>query len=185
MGLTDQECVERCRDGDPEDFCGLVHRCQGPLFAFLADRLRNRTLAEEAAQESFVRVFLSPRKLRKPGLFYSWMLGIAGRVTKEQLRVWQRRSRDCELTDAFAADAPDSTDDYPLDEAIAALPETYRRVILLRYYEELSCQETATRLDLPLGTVTQTLSRTYVLLRRELEACESAESTVNHTKGQT
>jgi DNA-directed RNA polymerase specialized sigma24 family protein len=42
-------------------------------------------------------------------------------------------------------------------------------VILLRYYEGLSCQEVATRLEMPLGTVTKTLSRAYALLRHELD----------------
>jgi DNA-directed RNA polymerase specialized sigma24 family protein len=55
-------------------------------------------------------------------------------------------------------------------------------VILLRYYERLSCQEVATRLDLPLGTVTKTLSRAYALLRQELAAREGAEPTVNQTQ---
>ncbi len=80
------------------------------------------------------------------------------------------------------ANAADSRDDYPLEEAIAVLPETYRQVILLRYYEGLSCQEIATRLDLPLGTVTKTLSRAYALLRQELADRESAEPTVNQTE---
>ena len=77
------------------------------------------------------------------------------------------------------ASAAESQTDYPLDEAIAALPETYRQVILLRYYEGLSCQEVAIRLDLPLGTVTKTLSRAYARLRQELAALEGAEQTVN------
>jgi DNA-directed RNA polymerase specialized sigma24 family protein len=54
-------------------------------------------------------------------------------------------------------------------------------VILLRYYEGHSCQEIATRLDLPLGTVTKTLSRAYALLRQELADRERAETTVNQT----
>jgi RNA polymerase sigma-70 factor (ECF subfamily) len=65
-----------------------------------------------------------------------------------------------------------------LEEAIAVLPESNRQVILLRYYEGLSCQEVATRLGMPLGTVTKTLSRAYALLRQELKARESAEATV-------
>ena len=79
------------------------------------------------------------------------------------------------------AGAVDSGAEYPLEEAIAALPESHRQVILLRYYERLSCQEVATRLGLPLGTVTKTLSRAYALLRQELAAREGAESTVNQT----
>jgi RNA polymerase sigma-70 factor (ECF subfamily) len=68
-----------------------------------------------------------------------------------------------------------------LEEAIAVLPESYRQVILMRYYEGLSCQDVATRLAMPLGTVTKTLSRAYALLRQELKARESAETTVKQT----
>ena len=68
------------------------------------------------------------------------------------------------------------------ETALAALPETYRQVILLRYYEELSCQEVAERLDMPLGTVTKTLSRAYALLRQELQTRAGADRTINNTE---
>jgi len=182
MNLTDQEYVERCRDGHPEDFRLLVDRYQKPLFSFLAGRFRDRLQTEEAAQESFVRAFLSLKKLRKPESFYSWLLGIAGRVAKEQFRALERRQRDREAAETVLANTADHAEDYPLEEAITVLPESHRQVILLRYYEGLSCQETATRLGLPLGTVTKTLSRAYALLRQELQARERAEQTVNQTQ---
>ena len=69
-----------------------------------------------------------------------------------------------------------------MDEAIATLPEDYRQVIMLRYFEGLSCQEIATRLETPLGTVTKTLSRAYAALRQELAARERSESTIKHTE---
>jgi RNA polymerase sigma-70 factor, ECF subfamily len=71
------------------------------------------------------------------------------------------------------AGATDQAEDYALEDAIAALPENYRQVILLRYYEQLSCQEVASRLAMPLGTVTKTLSRAYALLRRDLVVREA------------
>jgi len=179
MDLTDKEYVERCRDGHPDDFRLLVDRYQGPLFSFLAGRLKDHTQAEEAAQESFVRAFQALRKLRKPESFYSWLLGIAGRVAKEQLRTLTRRQQDCEVAEFILTDAADHQSEYPLEEAIAALPESHRQVIVLRYYEGLSCQEIATRLETPLGTVTKTLSRAYALLRQELANCERAEQTIN------
>ena len=55
-------------------------------------------------------------------------------------------------------------------------------MILLRYYEGLSCQEAAARLQLPLGTVTKTLSRAYALLRQELGTRERVETNLNPTK---
>jgi DNA-directed RNA polymerase specialized sigma24 family protein len=75
--------------------------------------------------------------------------------------------------------SPRDEDACPLEEALAALPESHRRVILLRYYEGLSCREVATRLVVPLGTVTKTLSRAYTLLRQELKKRECGEQPIN------
>lgn len=182
MDLTDKEYVEHCRDGHPEDFGLLVARYQKPLFAYLASRVGDGGQAEEAAQESFVRAFLSLKKLRKPESFYSWLLGIASRVAKEQFRSAAHRQRDREAAETMMEGATDNVPAYPLEEAIAALPESQRQVILLRYYERLSCQDVATRLGLPLGTVTKTLSRAYALLRQELASRERAEPTINQTQ---
>jgi RNA polymerase sigma-70 factor, ECF subfamily len=174
MDLTDKEYVQRCCDGHPEDFRVLVNRYQGLLSSYLAGRLRDRAQVEDAAQESFVRAFVSLKKLRKPESFCSWLLGIAGRVTKEQFRDSRRRQQDPDIAKSFQSAGADSHDheDNALDEAIAVLPESYRHVILLRYFDGLSCQEVAQRLEMPLGTVTKTLSRAYALLRRELQARE-------------
>ena len=180
--LTDGEYVVSSRNGCPEHFRLLVQRYQRPLFAYLTTRLGNHLEAEEAAQESFVRAFLSLKKLRKPESFYAWLLGIAARVLKEQFRALERRQRDRAVAETLLAENPGSAPEYPLEEVIALLPESYRQVILMRYYEGLSCQDVATRLAMPLGTVTKTLSRAYALLRTELQARESAETTVNKTK---
>jgi RNA polymerase sigma-70 factor (ECF subfamily) len=179
--LTDGEYVVSSRNGCPDHFRLLVQRYQRPLFAYLSSRLGNHLEAEEAAQESFVRAFLSLKKLRKPESFYAWLLGIATKVLKEQFRALERRQKDRAVAETLLAENPGSAPEYPLEEAIAVLPESYRQVILLRYYEGLSCQDVATRLGMPLGTVTKTLSRAYALLRQELQARESAETTVKQT----
>ena len=94
MALSDGEYVVSSRNGSPDQFRLLVQRYQRPLFAYLSGRLGNHLEAEEAAQESFVRAFLSLKKLRKPESFYAWLLGIAGRVLKEQFRAEERRQKD-------------------------------------------------------------------------------------------
>jgi RNA polymerase sigma-70 factor (ECF subfamily) len=179
---TDRQYVESSRNGCPEHFRLLVQRYQKPLFAYLSSRTQTASDAEEAAQESFVRAFLALKKLQKPESFYSWLLGIAGRVVKEQFRSRTQRERIREAATVLQDAHSEEPEGYPLEEALAVLPENYRQVILLRYYEGLSCQEVATRLDAPLGSVTKTLSRAYTLLRQELEARESATSTINQTK---
>ena len=136
--LSDAEYVVSSRNGCPDHFRLLVQRYQRPLFAYLSSRMGNHLEAEEAAQESFVRAFLSLKKLRKPESFYAWLLGIAGRVLKEQFRAVERRQKDRAVAETLLAENPGSEPEYPLEEVIAVLPESYRQVILMRYYEGLS-----------------------------------------------
>ena len=170
MEIADREYVQRCRNGRPEDFSVLVKRYQKSVFSFLATKLDNRSDVEDAAQESFVRAFMSLKKLRKPESFHSWLLGIARRVALEQHQVDKRRRLECAIEEDIEAAPSGNPETDSLDEAIAALPENYRRLILLRYYEGLPCHEIGSKLELPLGTVTKMLSRAYALLREELQA---------------
>lgn len=172
MCRTDRDCVRRCLDGHPEAFRRLVVRYQGPLVRYLAGRLGDEEEAIEAAQETLVRAYFRLEKLKKPDSFYSWLLGIAGRVAKETHRA--RRRQVVSLDDQTVPDRRQTTaqrqgrPDPAVGRAIAQLPEVYRQVVLLRFYGGLSCAEVSRDLGVPLGTVTKRLSRAYALLRESL-----------------
>ena len=168
---NDKYYIESCLNGRPDDFRYLVRRYQNPLLAYLTGRLSNRAFAEEAAQETFVRAYFGLDKLRNRQSFYSWLLGIATRVAKEQLR---GQSRHLEMKDTLADKAP-AEPDHQLQKAIAELPTIYRELILLRYYGRQSCSQIADQLDMPIGTVTKTLSRAYAKLRELLQQKENNE----------
>jgi len=176
MSETDKYYIERCLDGHPDDYRYIVRRYQAVLMAHLAGKLGNRDKAEETAQESFVRAYFNMNKLRSPDSFFSWLLGIADHVAKEHQRKEQVQ-RQREIVRSFSEEAPPAelSQDYALESAIAELPEAYRKVILLRYYGEHSCNQIAERLSMPLGTVTKTLSRAYAMLRTSLQQQEQAE----------
>lgn len=170
MSESDKFYIERCLDGHPDDFRYLVRRYQGVLLAHLAGKLGNKDQAEEAAQETFVRAYFNMGKLKRLDSFFSWTLGIANRVAKEHQRKEQLQ-RQRQAIRSFSQEAPGTelSQDYALEAAIAKLPEGYRKVILLRYYGEHSCNQIAEQLDMPLGTVTKTLSRAYSMLRSSLQ----------------
>ncbi len=176
--MTDNDTyyVERCLDGHPDDFRHLVRRYQGVLMANLAGKLGDREKAEEAAQETLVRAYFNMGKLNKPGSFFSWMIGIADNVAKEHQRKEQVRIKR-EMIRSFSseADTPDFSHDYALEAAVAELPDAYRKVILLRYYGRQSCTKIAEHLDMPIGTVTKTLSRAYAMLRETLNKQEQTQ----------
>ncbi len=170
MMENDEYYVERCLDGHPDDFRHLVRRYQLVLLAHLAGKLGSRDRAEEAAQETLVRAYFKMDTLRKPESFFAWLLGIADLVAKEQQRdELIRRKRESVRARAEEAPEPELSQDFSLEAAVAGLPEAYRTVILLRYYGGLSCAGIAAQLDMPLGTVTKTLSRAYGLLRDSLQ----------------
>jgi RNA polymerase sigma-70 factor (ECF subfamily) len=176
MPETDKYYVERCLDGHPDDYRYLVRRYQAALLANLAGKLGDRDRAEEAAQETLVRAYFNMAKLKKPDSFFSWLLGIADRVAKEHERKEQVQ-RQRELVRSFSQEASGTelSQDYALESAVAGLPEAYRQVVLLRYYGGYSCNQIAGQLDVPLGTVTKTLSRAYAMLRETLQQQKQAE----------
>ena len=91
MPENDGFYIQRCLDGHPDDFRHLVRRYKGPLLGYLAGLLRRSDLAEEALQEVFVRCYFGLSSLEKPESFFAWMLGVANRVAKEQLRIEQKQ----------------------------------------------------------------------------------------------
>jgi len=174
MAKSDQYYIEQCLNGHPDEFRGLVRRYQAVLSAYLAGRLGNKADAEEAVQETFVRAYFGLGQLKKRRSFNCWLLGIAGRVAKEQLRS-KKRYRDLSGL-AQEAPEPKTSEEYELERAIAELDSSYREVILLRFYAGRSCLQIAERLDMPIGTVTKTLSKAYAKLRQSLQKQKSSKN---------
>ncbi|MHC4156565.1 MAG: RNA polymerase sigma factor [Planctomycetota bacterium] len=115
-----------------------------------------------------MRAYFGLEKLKKQESFFSWLLGIANRVAKEQQRSEQRR---VQMAEVLSEEVPqvELSQDYGLERAVAALPPPYRELVLLRYYGGCSCSEVAEQLGMPLGTVTKNLSRAYAALRDSLQ----------------
>jgi RNA polymerase sigma-70 factor (ECF subfamily) len=166
MAQSDKYYIEQCLNGRPDEFRYLVLRYQAVLMAYLTGKLGKKCSAEEAAQETFVRAYFCLPELQKRESFYSWLLGIAGRVAKEQIRNTKRFTET-----GFPAQQVGEKrieNDLQLEQAITELPDSYREMILLRFYAEQSCAQIAEKLNMSIGTVTKTLSRAYAKLRISL-----------------
>jgi RNA polymerase sigma-70 factor, ECF subfamily len=172
MCKSDEQYIQSCLDGHPEDYRHLVRRHEAALLAHLMRRLGGMADAEEAAQETFVRAYFALGKLKKPGSFGAWLLGIARRVAAETRRARRRRQKElskASMASDHAADPPADTEVHSaLRQAVIQLPEAQRQVVLLRYYEGFKCSQVAERLNVPIGTITKTLSRAYTALRETL-----------------
>jgi RNA polymerase sigma-70 factor (ECF subfamily) len=187
--LTDQEIVARARTGEEAAYRELVRRYERPVFSLIYRMVRNRELAEDLAQDTFVKVLNALGSYRPEFKFSSWVFKIANNVAIDQLR---RRELDTlSLEGSPHATTPEAIEattlelgargESALDEvasrelgseierAIARLRPEYRSCILLRHVEDRSYEEIAEILDLPLGTVKTYIHRARHELRAMLE----------------
>jgi RNA polymerase sigma-70 factor (ECF subfamily) len=185
---TDQEIVALARAGEEAAYRELVRRYERPLFSLLYRMVRDRELAEDLAQETFVKALNAIETYRPEFKFSSWIFKIANNAAIDHLR---RRELDtlslegsphAETPEAIEATALQIGDrqESPLDEvearelggeieaAIAKLRPEYRSCILLRHVEGRAYEEIAEILGLPLGTVKTYIHRARNELRREL-----------------
>lgn len=177
MPENDGFYIQRCLDGHPDDFRHLVRRYKGPVMGYLAGQLGRNDLAEDALQEVFVRCYFGLTSLEKPESFFAWMLGVANRVAKEQVRIEQKERQAMEKLAKMPTQSS-SGHDWPLAKTVAKLDDFSRQLILLRYYGGHSCKDVAAILNIPIGTVTKSLSRAYTQLRDMMKQDMANESEV-------
>jgi RNA polymerase sigma-70 factor (ECF subfamily) len=179
---TDAEVIRRCRSGDVEWFSVLVERYQDRVYNLAFRLLGHPEEARDAAQEAFVRAFaaLPQFDLNRP--VAPWLLRIAangcyGLLRKRRsdlvsLDAMEEAEADAALSDSGDEDparrVEQSFQDAEIQQAVLALPEPYRSVVLLRYMEEMSYDQIAESLEIPLGTVKTLLHRARLRLRRTL-----------------
>ncbi len=174
-GLEDSALVERAGKGsDKLAFAELVRRHQGKVRGLLIRLTSNPTLADDLAQDVFLRAYRGLPGFEGRAQFSTWLY----RITYNVFVNHRTRSKVLSaLPQGFesSAAAPE-TELSPgrsdlrsdLAAAIAQLPERYRAVVTLYYLEDVSYPEMAEVLGLPLGTIKTHLHRAKKLLRQQL-----------------
>ena len=185
---TDQEIVVLAREGREAAYRELIRRYERPVFSLVLRMVRNRQLAEDLAQETFIKALNAIASYRPEFKFSSWIFKIANNAAIDHLR---RRDLETLSLDgspnATTADEIEATvlqvgdrGATPLaalearelgtaiEQAIGQLRPEYRSCILLRHVEGLAYEEIAQLLDLPLGTVKTYIHRARHELRDSL-----------------
>lgn len=157
--------VEMARMGDLEAFEAIVRAMQGPVRSFARRLLRDPHLGDDAAQETFLRMWKGVRRHEPRGRFIAWTFTVARNTCIEFMRKEARTPVPVEHNDT----AVDESETYELrrviNDAIASLGEPYRSTFVLRE-TGLAYEEIAEILRCPIGTVR---SRLHVARRRLVE----------------
>jgi RNA polymerase sigma-70 factor (ECF subfamily) len=183
---SDEALAVAARDGSEEAFRELVERFEGPVFSLLVRMVRRAELAEDLAQETFVKAWRALDRFDPARKFSSWLFKIAHNSALDALR---RRGEE-----ALSLDGPGPEGEGPmplpadpraedplarkvardagraLEGAVAGLKPAYREVLLLRFAQGLSYEEIAEVTGAPLGTVKVHLFRARQELARRMTA---------------
>ncbi|HUA97658.1 MAG TPA: sigma-70 family RNA polymerase sigma factor [Terracidiphilus sp.] len=182
----ERELIRRVLDGEKQLFHELIRPCERAVYFLLLSMLRNEAEAEDAAQDTAIKVFRNLQMFRGDSQFRTWVLSIARNEGLGRLRRAESRREDSldELTEEQGGDFTPailmSWREVPaevlerkevgalLREAIDRLPAIYRNVVLLRDIEQLDGRDTAAALGITEGAVKVRLHRARALLQREL-----------------
>ena len=180
----ERELVQQAKAGDRAAFAGLVSAYEGKIYNLALRYLGSREDAMDASQEVFLRVFRFLPGFQEESGFSTWIYRIGVNVCKDMLhRRLKRAEQTLEVPDeedeGRPVDVPDLRYDperimegaelrQALSDAILALPEQQREIIILRDIRGLSYEEIALALALEAGTVKSRLFRARESLRKKL-----------------
>ncbi len=186
-GLSDRQLIERFVAGHDQAgeaaFAALVARHGPMVLGICRQLLGDHQHAEDAFQAVFLVLARKARSLREPELLGNWLYGVALRTArKARVRLARRRRTEVEGSARYSAMPPAASADRAfldreqaevLHGEIDRLPRAFRLPVVLCYFEGLSHDEAAHRLQWPVGTVRSRLARARDKLRLKLRVAES------------
>ena len=169
---TETDLIQQAQAGDTWAFGELVRHHYGPVVNVAYRICGEKTLAEDMAQETFLRAWTNLNSFRLTGSMKNWLYRIAVNVTLDTLRRKSELPMDDEFIQMIQDPMPDPEISLiqkeraeNMQDMLRALPLATRNVLVLREYGELSYHEIAAILDIPIGTVMSRLNYARTRLR--------------------
>ena len=185
----DRQLIAASKGGDQDAFAQLVQRYQRRVFNLVYRMLQQYEEANETTQETFLAAWQGLPAFRGDARFATWLYRIAYNCSLKQL---EQRKRDKALQVALEAEQDNAKlTDTEMDvrdrqalvrEHLSHLPAKYRIVLILRHLQDMTYEEMAEILTMPIGTIKTHLFRARNLLKERLQALDN-ESNMG-TRGQ-
>lgn len=170
------DAYRRFLEGDEKGLEEIITEYKDGLILYLNGYVSNLDLAEELAEDTFVRLFTKKPKNKGGASFKTWLYTIGRNIALDALRKMKRRREEPLETHYDLADEENLEENYLREErkiavhkAMNNLRPEYREVLWLTYFEDLSNKETAEILKKKVHAVEATLSRARAALKKELE----------------
>ena len=185
--IDETELVHRAKNGERNAFSELVCIHAQGVRNVIYRRCGDAQIAEDAAQETFIQAWLHLSSYRPQTSLRNWLYRIAVNAATDMLRKEKRilpnALEDLQLQDPqLGPEAVFSLEERTalIQKAVLSLPDACRAVLVLREYEELSYQEIADSLDIPVGTVMSRLNYARKLLKDKLSTRLFIQTEIEH-----
>ncbi|HSY60171.1 MAG TPA: RNA polymerase sigma factor [Terriglobales bacterium] len=167
---TDEQLILEFQNGSHEAFTELFLRYREPVYAFFRRRINDPARPEELAQETFLAVLRGVQRYEPRATFRTYLFAIAFKIlANDRRKAGHHSNGTAPVSDYVDPPARENTDaGLWVREAIAKLDATDREVLLLREYEDLSYDEIAGVLRVPINTVRSRLFRARTALKEIL-----------------
>lgn len=174
IDATECELYQAAIRGDRTAFEIVIRTHSRALFAIAYAILGSREEAEDVVQEALIKAWKSRWRVRDPEKFVAWLCTIARHRARDVLRKRKPEALPQSNLEGPALSCPtSSTDattlDRELHSALAALPETHRTAVALRYFEEMDYASIEKLLGLTNGALRGILGRALAMLRKQLK----------------
>ena len=171
--LSDIALVKLTKEGETEAFSELARRHQQIVFNVSFRFMRDRALAEDMAQEAFLKAFRLLKGFRGDCSFSTWLYRVTCSVCLTELNRRKRRN-EVELTpahDSRNAIQPNDALDMPehIRRCVSKLPERYATIITLYYLQGIAYEDIAQTMNIPMGTLKTWMFRARKQLKKIVE----------------
>ena len=184
INLSDSELVALYLKGDSKSFEALIQKHKNKIYAFILSKIRNRDLAEDIFQDTFIKVInsLQKGKYNEEGKFLPWVMRIANNLVIDYFRK-SKKMRTIAPTDDFdifdiLQDGEKNVEDNlvnnqihkDLRKLIEHLPEDQKEVLKMRYYAELSFKEISESTGVSINTALGRMRYALINLRKLIDS---------------
>lgn len=179
--------INQALTGDQKAFSEIVNQYQDKIFNFVIRTVKDRELAKDITQETFIKAYKALASFNSEYAFSTWLYKIAANNCIDHFR--KKRLKTYSLDTPISAkdgelhrDYPDNDDHTPeykliskekgiqIIDAINSLPKKYKEAILLRHTKDKSYEEISEELNIPLGTVKVRIFRAREMLKMKLRS---------------
>ena len=167
--MIDVNVIKKAKEGDAQSFAMLYESIATELYRVALYTLKNPQDAEDVVSETFVEAYKGLFNLREEASFKRWMMTILSARCKRKIAGYIKEKKNIDIDEmidleAPAVDAPNA-DHVAVREALKAISEEERQIVMLATVQGYTTREVAEMLGLPHGTVSSKLHRTLKKMR--------------------